>query len=406
MTENNNLKKSAVALVGCDTYDDELVYQAVRRGLELIGGVSHFIKSGEKVVIKPNVLIGSSPDSCVCTHPSVFRAVGRLLLEIGVIVTCGDSSGFGGCKNNMKRAGLKDVADELGIQLADFDKGKMVTHDEALINKRFIIANGVLDADSLISLSKLKTHDFTVLTGAVKNQYGCIPGVLKNQQHARFRNSHDFCKMLVDLNMLVKPRLYIMDAVMAMEGNGPRSGDPRKLSVLLFSSDPVALDTVACKIINLDPALVHTCEFGEKAGLGTCNYDNINIIGDDIEKFICDDFKVIRKRYIAVPDDEAGRGIKTKIRGWFSSLVKRRICPRPTIQRVKCTACGICVESCPVSPNAVNWSGADKSKPPTHNYNRCIRCFCCQEFCPEGAISVQEPLLGRFLSGLYNLLIH
>jgi uncharacterized protein (DUF362 family)/Pyruvate/2-oxoacid:ferredoxin oxidoreductase delta subunit len=383
MSENEATIKSKVALVACDTYDEGEVYEAVRAGLDLIGGVSSFVKPGEKIVIKPNVLIGTGPDSCVCTHPAVFKATGKLLLEAGAVVSCGDSPSFGGCKLNMMRAGLKRVADELGIGIADFSKGRVVIHKDALLNKRFVIANGILDADGLVSLPKLKTHGLTRLTGAIKNQFGCIPGFLKGQHHARMPDPYDFATMLVDLNTLIKPRMVIMDAVMAMEGNGPRGGQPRKLGVLLFSSDPIALDAIACKIINLNPAFVPTSEPGERAGLGTYHYENIEVVGESIEAFICRDFDVVRKPPVPVT---AGR---------VRTLLKNQISPRPTINKKLCTSCGTCVSFCPVTPRAVDWVGGDESKPPAYNYDDCIRCFCCQEVCPEGAISTKEPLLGR-----------
>lgn len=383
MNKHESRRKSTVALIKCDAYDEEQVYQAVRAGINLIGGITHFVKHGEKIVIKPNVLIGSSPEKCVCTHPSVFKAVGKILIEAGAIVSCGDSSAFGGSEANMKRAGLKQVADELGIRLADFDRGRAVTHKEALLNRRFVIANGILEANGLVSLSKLKTHGLTRMTGAVKNQFGCIPGILKGQYHAKMPNPYHFAAMLVDLNTYIQPRLYIMDAIMAMEGNGPRSGTPRKLSILLFSDDPVAMDAIACKIISLNPSLVPTCQAGEKAGLGTYHYRQIEVVGENVEAFIFKDFQVVRKP----PVPATGGRIRT--------FIKNQICPRPVIDVTKCTGCGICVRHCPVKPKAVDWQGSDESKPPVHKYNLCIRCFCCQEFCPEGAISTKEPLLGR-----------
>ena len=130
---NKTIAKAKVALVACDSYDDEKVYEAVKKGLDLLGGISQFVKSGENIVLKPNVLIGSSPDKCVCTHPAVFKAAGRILLEAGVNVSCGDSPGFGGTALNMRMSGLKQVADELGIPLADFSKGKAVAHKEGLL---------------------------------------------------------------------------------------------------------------------------------------------------------------------------------------------------------------------------------------------------------------------------------
>ncbi|OGN99094.1 MAG: hypothetical protein A2Y89_00415 [Chloroflexi bacterium RBG_13_51_18] len=375
--------KSKVALVPCDTYDDIKVYDAVKQGIDLIGGLSQFVKAGEKIILKPNLLIGSAPEKCVCTHPAVFKAVGKILLEAGAQVSAGDSPGFGSTVLNMRLAGLKQAADELGIPVADFSKGTAVSHKEGLLVKRFVIADCVLAADGLVSLPKLKTHGLTRMTGAVKNQFGCVPGFLKGQQHARMPDPFAFATMLVDLNMVIKPRIYIMDAVMAMEGNGPRSGRPRKMGALLISSDPIALDAVACRIIDLNPSLVPTAEPGEKAGLGTYHEENIEVVGANVDDFICKDFDVIRK-----PVEHVSSGM---IRNYF----KNRINPRPVIDKALCTKCGTCVIHCPVDPKAVDWVNGDETRPPEHNYNRCIRCFCCQELCPEGAIFIKETLLGR-----------
>ncbi|MDP6576521.1 MAG: DUF362 domain-containing protein [Dehalococcoidales bacterium] len=377
--------KSTVAVVGCDTYDGEPVYEAVRVGIDLLGGISRFILPGENIVIKPNVLFGVNPQKCVTTHPSVFQAVGKILREVSVNLSYGDSSGLGKRESNLRKTGLKPVADELGIVIADFSKGKAVTHKEALLNKRFVIANGVLASDGLVSLPKLKTHGITRITGAVKNQFGCVPGILKSQYHVKMPNPYDFATMLVDLTMLVRPRLYIMDGIMAMEGNGPGSGNPKKLGVLLFSSDPVALDAIACKIIDLESRFVPTSEPGERSGLGTYHYENIEVVGDNVDSFVDGNFEVVRKSPAFEPS------------GPLRTFVKNRICPRPTIDKKVCTTCGTCVEMCPVTPKAVNWHTGDKSGPPAFKYDRCVHCYCCQELCPEGAVTIRDTLLGRLL---------
>jgi uncharacterized protein (DUF362 family)/NAD-dependent dihydropyrimidine dehydrogenase PreA subunit len=377
--------KSKVALVPCASYDDAEMLAAMKSGLDLIGGIGCFVKAGEKIVLKPNVLIGAGPERCVCTHPAVLKAAGKIFLEAGAGVTCGDSPAFGGTALNMTISGLKQAAEEIGVGLADFSHGRVVMHKEALLNHRFIIADAVLDADGLISLPKLKAHSLTRMTGAVKNQFGCVPGTLKSQHHARTPDPFNFATMLVDINTLVKPRLFIMDAVMAMEGNGPRSGKPRKMGVLLLSTDPIALDAVACKLIDLDPAFVPTSAPGEKSGLGTYHYENIEIIGAKVEDYIYPDFDVVRKPVVS----SAG--------GSISRFMKNRFSPRPVIDKSLCNQCGTCVKNCPVTPKAVDWVGGDKARPPAHNYSRCIRCFCCQELCPQGAISVETPWPGKIL---------
>jgi uncharacterized protein (DUF362 family)/Pyruvate/2-oxoacid:ferredoxin oxidoreductase delta subunit len=377
------MNKSRVALVRCDTYDGEKVYEAIRSGLDLLGGISQFAKPGERIVLKPNVLIGSKPEKSVTTHPAVFKAVGKLFKEAGVSVSYGDSPSFGKCVPNMRKSGLKEVGDELGLSVADFDSGRPLSHKDALLVKSFVIANGVLDSDGLVSLPKLKTHPLPRFTGAVKNQFGCIPGLLKGQFHVKLPDPYDFCTMLVDLNTLVKPRLCVMDGIMAMEGNGPRGGKPKKMSVLLLSSDPIAIDATACRIIDLDPEAVPTSKAGEKARLGTYHSENIEIAGENLESFLDRSFEVIR-----TPPTPCTR---SRVR----SFVKNRICEKPVIDEGKCTKCGVCVKMCPVEPKAVDWHTGDKSRSPTYKYDRCIRCFCCQENCPEGAVFVESTMLGR-----------
>ncbi len=377
------MNKSKVAIIGCSTYSDDQVYEAVGAGIDLLGGISSFVNPGERIVLKPNVLIGTDPRRCISTHPSVLKAVGRKLLPVGAAALYGDSPGFGGCRANMKRAKLKDAADEVGMPMAEFNRGRAVTHTAAILNKRFVVANGVLDSDGVVSLPKLKTHGLTRFTGAVKNQFGCVPGMQKSQFHMKLADPHDFATMLVDLTTLIMPRLYVMDGIMAMEGNGPRSGKPRELGVLLFSTDPVALDAVACRIIGLNPEFVPTSVPGEKVGLGTYHRENIEVVGDKLESFIDEGFEVVRKPPVSVKS------------GVIRTFLKNQICPRPVINEVLCTNCGTCVKVCSVDPKAVNWHSSNDSRPPTFDYNRCIRCFCCQELCPEGVITIRDTLLGR-----------
>lgn len=377
------MNKAKVVVMRCETYADDEVLKAIQGGFDLLGGVSAFARPGESMVMKPNVLIGTDADRCVTTHPAVFRAVGELLKATGAVISYGDSPGFGKAEPNLKKSGLKEAGDSMGFVLADFDSGRPISHKEPLLVKKFDIANGVLDCDGLVSLPKLKTHGLVRYTGAVKNQFGCVPGLLKAQYHAKLPDPYDFATMLVDLNTLIKPRLYVMDGVMAMEGNGPRSGRPRQLGVLLLSTDPIALDATACRIICLDPEVVPTSRAGEKAGLGTYHADGIEVIGEAIETVLDADFEVNRTPPMS---RSAGR---------FRTFLKNRITDRPVIDRSKCTSCGTCVEMCPVRPQAVDWHRGDRSKPPGYSYGRCIRCYCCQETCPEGAIFIGSPLLAR-----------
>jgi len=380
--------RSTVAVVRCETYEAQAVHAAVGRGLELLGGAARFVRPGERILLKPNLLVGADPDSCVTTHPSVFEAIIRHLQAAGATLSYGDSPGFGSTQGAARKSGLTAVAGRHGVGLADFSDGRLVSFPEGNLVKQFFIANGVLDADGLVSLGKFKTHQLTRLTAAVKNQFGCVVGMRKGEFHARMPDVDRFCQMLVDLNRAIAPRLFVVDGIVAMEGNGPRSGDPRPMNVLLFSADPVALDTTVARMMALDPSLVGTITFGEAFGLGTAGA--IDWVGDPVEEFIAQDFRVVRTP-ASTTGPAAGR-----------ALTRRFVIPRPVIDAGRCTSCGTCVTVCPVDPKAVDWRDPARDRgvaPPQHDYTRCIRCYCCQEMCPEHAISVRVPLLGRIVHG-------
>ncbi len=379
---SSDVARSVVALVRCPSYEAADVDGAVDRGVELLGGIERFAALGESLVLKPNLLVARDAERAVTTHPSVFRAVARRFVEAGAEVSYGDSPGFGRPATVARRAGLTPIAEDLGIALAEFTRGRAVSFPEGDLIKQFTIAEGVLAADGLVSLPKLKSHGLTRITGAIKNQYGCIPGPLKVEFHARLPNVDLFSRMLVDLNRFLRPRLFVMDGIVAMEGNGPQNGTPRLMGVLLFSTDPVALDATVCGMVGLDPALVLPIVYGEECGLG-CATD-IEYVGDPIESFAAPDFDVNRRR--ASTTGGPGR---------YSRWARRLVVPRPVVLPQKCTKCGTCVEVCPVSPKAVRFENGDRSRSPVHHYDRCIRCYCCQEMCPEGAIELRVPFLGR-----------
>ena len=373
--------KSKVAIVRCGSYNTEEVRKAVSRGLELIGGAESFVKQGEKILLKVNLLVGEVPEKCVNTHPAVFRAVAEMFAAKGAIVQYGDSPGFGTPLAAAKKSGIADVAKELKIEEADFKEGREVFFEQGNQNKSFYIANGVLDADGLISLPKMKTHALERFTGAIKNQFGCVVGMRKGEFHVKLPDATDFARMLVDLNSFVKPRLYIMDGIMAMEGNGPRGGTPRAMNVLLFSTDPVALDATASRMINLNPLYVPTTLIGGQTGAGTFNEEEIEIVGDALNDFICMDFNVERTP------------VKTVKKNGVNTFFLFLLIAKPVIIEDKCTQCGTCVHSCPVEGKAINWLNGDKTKAPVYDYKKCIRCYCCQEMCPESAIVLKDPVI-------------
>jgi uncharacterized protein (DUF362 family)/Pyruvate/2-oxoacid:ferredoxin oxidoreductase delta subunit len=375
-----------VVLMRCESYDYNTVKSAIKKGIELIGGPLKFASPQEKILLKPNLLSADPPERCSTTHPSVFKAVAEVFIEAGINLTYGDSPGLHKPQTAAHKTGLEQAANELGISLADFNGGKEIFFEKGMQNKKFTLANGVLESNGIISIPKLKTHGLARITGCIKNQFGCIPGPLKGEFHARIPDVIDFSKMLVDLNTYLKPRLFVMDGIMAMEGNGPRGGTPKKMNVILLSSDPIALDATVCRMIGLNPEFVPTIVFGKEAGLGTYLENEIEILGEGLDSFIDPSFDVRRepvRRYKA----------KGAIQFFRNTLV-----PKPYIEETKCIKCGVCVNMCPVNPKAVDWhNGNKKEVPPSYIFKRCIRCYCCQEMCPESAIKLRVPFIRKFI---------
>ncbi|MBC3887619.1 DUF362 domain-containing protein [Acetobacterium paludosum] len=384
-------KKSQVVIMGCGDYDSELVYEKLKTAIDLLGGIEKFVNKDEKILIKPNLLRGKNLALAVTTHPSVFEAVIRILQEAGINkLGYGDSPGFGSPTGVARDSGLTAVAEKYKIAPKEFNHGESVDFYLGNVTKRFEIAQGVLESDGIISLSKMKTHGLTRITGAVKNQFGCVYGLNKGMSHARYPDANSFSKMLVDLNRYLNPklRLFIMDGIIAMEGNGPASGEPVQMKVLLVSDDPVALDATFARMINLDPKFVPTIVYGEEMGLGNAAEEKIELLGYPIEEFFNPEFDVVR-----MPIDET---ITSKLAS-FSRITKSLLIQKPVVDKNKCVGCGVCEQSCPVEKKAIKMVQRKRRKYPLYFYNRCIRCYCCQEMCPVGAISVKTPILGKLV---------
>ena len=373
-----------VALVPCADYDRAEVKEKLRIGFDLLGGVRACVGEAARPLLKPNLLRGATPEKAVTTHPAVLLGVTELLIEEGYAdITCGDSAGFGAAEKILRELGAADELQAKGVRLSSFDTSEAVDFPEGIHAKSFTIAKDVLDADAILSLSKFKTHALEHITGAVKNQYGCVQGLHKAKGHTMYPSRESFARMLIDLNLFLKPRFYVMDGVVGMEGNGPASGDPVEMGVLLFSDYPVALDTVVCQLMYVDPAIIPTCEYGAKMGLGTMSEEEIEIItpegtitfAEAQARFGKPDFDVIRKR--------------DRVRGIMGAATLLRVFQKkPRIDASLCRKCGICVESCPVEGKAVDFKKG-RDKPPVYTYRKCIRCFCCQEMCPYKAITVK-----------------
>ena len=376
--------KSKVILLPCNSYREELVYDSLKKGLELLGGLEALISKDEKILLKPNLLKRAEVEKAVITHPAVVGMFGKLLKEEGYErVILADSCGHGNTTKVIAGTGMDTYLQELGIPAVDFSEGIRTPYEEGVQAKEFILGKELLESSCVISLCKMKTHALERITGAVKNSYGFIYGLHKAKGHTLFPSADSFARMLIDLNQCVNPRLYIMDGITAMEGNGPGSGDPVDMKVMLMSTDPVALDSVFCCLVHLKPQMVPTCYHGEKMGLGTWKEEEIQLLAPEGELSMAEAVKKYGNPEFNVDRRIIKYGIWEKMAKALNLFQKK-----PYIEESRCIRCGICVNSCPVPEKAVDFKNG-RDHPPVYNYKRCIRCFCCQEMCPEKAIKVK-----------------
>lgn len=365
-----NKDHSAVSVVRCEDYERDRVLLSVRKAVDLLGGMGRFVTKGDRVLIKPNLLKAGTPDLAITTHPEVLRGVIRLVHECGGEALVGDSPGFGELRRVSEKSGLLDVIEEEGASLAEFDAAVQLTNRGQF--HHFEIARAVHEADVVINVPKLKTHGMMTITGAVKNLFGCIPGRRKVQWHFNAGVNRDaFARMLVELSALIRPKLTIMDAVLGMEGNGPGSGDPRQIGLVIAGEDPVAVDVVSGTIVGADPAFLYIVRAAADAGIGETRLERIAIRGETLEDVAVPGFRLPPQEHL-----------EWRLPEWARRTLKDALTTRPVIDHNACIRCGICQGHCP--QGAIGDSG----KKLEIKYRNCIRCFCCQEFCPRGAISV------------------
>lgn len=377
-------EKSKVVLLPCESYEEEQVYAQMKAGLSLLGGLSDMIGKEEKILLKPNLLKKAEVERAVITHPVVVGAFARILREEGYKeIVLADSCGNGTTTKVIKGTGMDTYLEKYEIPAIDYTQGVHVDYPEGIQAKEFVIPKELLEADCVISLSKMKTHALERITGAVKNSYGFVYGLHKAKGHTQYPSADSFARMLIDLNRYIGPRLYIMDGITAMEGNGPGSGDPVDMHVILMSGDPVALDTVFSCLVNLKPELVPTNYHGDKMGFGTCKEEEIRILTPDGEISFEKAFQMYGNPDFHVDRTRVRENIWTKMAKALNLFQKK-----PYIEKELCVSCGICVKSCPVDTGAVTFRDG-KGSIPVYDYKKCIRCFCCQEMCPQKAIKVK-----------------
>lgn len=374
-----------VAVTKAKSYEKKAVGTAVDEAINLLGGWQKFIQAGDKVLIKPNMLTNVTPDKAVTTHPEVIRSVIKAVKKMGAYPTVGDSPGISNIKATAKITGILSVCEEENIPFIYFKQSKTYNYMEGRFIKQFELVDCLNDFDKIISVAKMKTHVFMGVTGAVKNLFGCIVGTEKARFHLRMQNHSDFAHVMVDLYQLIKPTLNIIDGITAMEGQGPMSGDIVNPQILIASEDGFAADLVMADKMGFNAEAMPIVS----AGIGQnriIRLADIEIVGSGKDE----QFEFAKPHTYKSMQD-------TYIPRFILKLGQNQLTAKPVIKK-SCVGCGRCSEHCP--PKAITII----NKHAKIDYQKCIRCYCCQELCSYQAVILQDGIILKLLKciGIYK----
>ena len=385
---------TVVSCQACLDYEPDRIRAAVQACFDGLGGLGGFVRPGDRVFLKPNLLMPARPEQAITTHPALVRAVIHAVRDAGGEPILGDSPAATSLELTARRAGILELARQEAVPLADMTTTTTIRSERAATGRRFEVAEAVFACDVVINLPKLKTHALTYVTLAQKNLFGLVPGLQKGRWHMAAQAPDHFAGLLADLYASILdhpggPRqfLHLLDGVLALEGNGPGAGGtPRPMGLLLASTDAVALDRVACEVAGLDPARAPLLRISTERSLGVGELETIDLVGTPLAQLGA-----------AGPMEPAeGQNASPSLQAalWSSARLRNAVLERPLVHREPCVACGHCARICPA--DAIRMDEAQAKA--LIDYDHCIRCYCCAEICPHAAISKsQVPLLGRLM---------
>lgn len=359
----------------CEDYDYARVKDAVQTAVDALGGLP--VKSGDRVLLKPNLLAPRRPERAVTTHPSLVQAAAELVLDCGGKPFLGDSPGGNPGKSIWGATGMDEIARKYDMEKVEF--GSAGTLQFEARGNVYYLARSAVECDLLINLPKLKTHSLTLFTGAVKNLYGCLPGFQKGNWHRRAPKNEQFSQVVVDIFSRFQPRVNIMDGVLAMEGEGPSNGKPRQTGLILASDNAPAMDAVAAELLGFEPGEILTTRFAELRGY-TQGLADTSVTGLATQEAEVKNFELPGGRYLRM------------IPRLAHDILGRFIWTRPEVAPDACEMCGDCAENCPTEAMCFV-----DGKPPVIDHKVCISCYCCDEVCAVGAIEKKMSWLAKRL---------
>ena len=353
------------------SYDYKTLKEYIFSMLESICGTR--IGSGNKVLLKPNLLSPSSPKTAILTHPLVARAAAEYVLSKGARPTLSDSSAMGTFNRILKTGGFQEALTDLEVEMKEFKDSVEVDVGEPF--GRIEIARDAIETDLIINLPKLKTHSQMLLTLGVKNTFGCVVGFRKVEWHMKAGVDRDmFARLLVQIHNTVAPTATLLDGILCLEGDGPgRGGEPRHIGVVMASDSAVALDMAVCTMLGLETDRLPTTKAAGRLGF--------------IPEVIDVDGTLPDVKGFKLPGETSLiYGPKP-----IQNLLRTYLLQRPVVDKNACILCEQCADFCPA--DAITREGDTLA----FAYDRCIRCYCCVEICPEGALHARETSAGKLV---------
>jgi len=381
---------SKVFIGKCEDYEYRKVEELIFSGMKEMDCLENLIFEGCRVLVKPNLLRGNKPEEGVTTHPAVVEATVRYLMNKGCEVIIGDSPGGpfteASLKGVYKNTGLAEVAEKTKCSLNFNVEGVMVENDRAKKLLKMEVIKIATEVDFIVNVAKLKTHCMMTYTGAVKNLFGLIPGLIKADYHLKMKSNENFAEHLVDICEYAKPVVSIIDGIVGMEGDGPSAGSLRESGVLIISDNPYSADLVGCRLIGFDENIVPTISTARNRKIIGSTFEEINFPGLTLDSINIEPFKM--------PKTASVTFMSGKVPPFVENFVMDRFRPKPVIVKGKCIKCGICADVCPAKTIEMQKGG------PEIKLETCIRCFCCHELCPKKAIEVKRNFFYDRLMGV------
>lgn len=371
-----------------ERYDIGLISTAVD-DIFLSFNLKEIVKPGAKVFIKPNLIRDMPPQRAATTHPLVVQAVAKKLVdEFNAQVVIGDSSGgvfAAGYMNKVyKTTQMTDAAANSGASVNE-NFGSSVVDIDGLVAKKLDIIDVFTSADVVINICKMKTHSLTGFSGAVKNLFGLIPGLVKVSLHARFSDATQFVDCLIDIAQYASKKivLHIMDGIVAMEGPGPTNGTPRMVGKLFAGNNPYYVDVAAINLFG-DPMETPVIKRAVER----------KIISNQLNE--CDfDMAQLQSQRIADFNKVPAHGsMLDRVPKFMRKWARNRITNKVIVSAAECKSCKVCIEHCPAKTIKLVKGKAHIKQ------NKCIRCYCCQELCHFNAVKLKTPVLGKMFNKL------